>query len=186
MQSPIMPRYSGFSLLELMVVILIIGIGAATVQLAVGRSDPLADEMDSATAFQNWFERQQTSSLLNHNEIGLYFLEDSVAVLSWREGDESLNEPEVIWDLADQVNYANDSDNLRVELTLDLDVQAWITLEEELPEYATDIVPHVIILPSEEYMPSFRLNFYDVDYSDEWIITEGDGFNPVGVVREAR
>jgi len=179
-------REYGFSLIEVMVVILIIGIGAATVRLAVVQEDPLEDTVLTGETFRYWFSKQQDQSLLSNNEIGLYFMESSIAVLSWRAGDEAENEPELVWDVLDQTEYAGDIDTLKIELVLDLESNDWIELESELPENEFDIAPHIILFPSEEYTPSFSLLLRHEEYSDELVSIIGDGYNTLELSRETQ
>ena len=50
-------RDAGFSLIELMVVILIIGIGSAAIRLGVVRNDPLYDLQRTGDILVHWFTR---------------------------------------------------------------------------------------------------------------------------------
>ncbi len=168
-----------------MVVLLIIGIGAATVRLMVAKSDPIDDVVGTANTFQYWFSQQLDQSLLTHEEIGLYFMESSIAVLSWHEGDPQKGEDTVIWNVENEVNYANDTDDLVVELMQNIEALEWVPLEPDIIENTT-LIPHVIIFPSEEYQPSFQLNFKSRDYFDEYMSIIGDGFNRLRVKRETQ
>lgn len=55
----------GFSLLELMMVVLIIGVAAATVRLAVSGSDPLDQAQATAETFIYWYSQQQDFVLMS-------------------------------------------------------------------------------------------------------------------------
>ena len=89
----------GFSLLELMVVIVIIGIAAGAVRLAVTGNDPVQELEQAAGQYAYRMERIQDQVLLSNRERGLIFVQDGVYQLEWREGDEMLSEPEVVWSL---------------------------------------------------------------------------------------
>lgn len=176
----------GFSLLEIMIVILIIGIGASAIRLAVVQKDPLEDVLQTAGAFQYWFNTQVDQTLLSNKEVGLFFMSTSVAVLSWEEGDAAAGGPEIVWQVVDQFDYASGFDDLQVQLTLDLESAQWLELEDELPEAVEILQPHVIVLPSEDYLPSFQLDMSVQDYSDEYVRVVGDGYNRVELIRETR
>ena len=81
MQTKVQRRQLGFSLLEIMIVIIIIGVGASTVRLMAGRSDPLAEVQKTAGSFRFWFSNQLDRALLENTEVGLYFTEASVVLL---------------------------------------------------------------------------------------------------------
>jgi len=176
---------AGFSLIELMVVLLIIGIGAAAIRLGVVRNDPLDDLQRTGETLVHWFTREQDQSLITHSETGLYFMTDSVATLSWREGDPDAGEADAVWSVINEAAYDNDNDGLVVELMLDLESQQWVALSEQLPEEPELIQPQVILLPSEEYTPSFILILRLDDVSDQLIKVVGDGFNRLELSREA-
>jgi general secretion pathway protein H len=174
----------GFSLLEIMIVILIIGVGAASIRLATINDDPMEDVLKTANAFSFWFGNQQDQVLLSNTENGLYFTETGVVLLSWREGIEEDNEDEIVWEVQSEVEYSTSVDDLDVQLTLDLESQQWIDLEPTIPENPADLAAHIILFPSEEYQPSFLLTFSRDSYTDQSIQLLGDGFNPVKVTRE--
>lgn len=179
-------RQIGFSLIEIMIVILIIGIGAATVRLAVTQSDPLEDVEKSMNAFGFWFINQQQTSLLTNTEIGLFFTKSGISVLSWRNGIEEDNEEAIVWEESSNFEYSSKINDLMVELILDNESQQWVELDTEIPEDSYDLIPHVILFPSEEYEPSFTLSFYRDSFLDEQLVAKGDGFNVLELNREAR
>lgn len=166
----------GFSLLELMMVVLIIGVAAATVRLAVSGSDPLDQAQATAETFIYWYSQQQDFVLMSHTDLGLYFMESSVATLSWREGDRAAGESDVVWEVIDQVSYSNDAEDLTFELLLDIESNDWVAFEPNISDHET-IIPHVILFSSEEYEPSFLFRIGSASYSDEVIQIKADGFN---------
>lgn len=176
----------GFSLLEIMIVIIIIGVGAASVRLAITSADPLDDLVESADAFEYWFTNLQQKSLMNSSEIGLHFTKNGFHVLQWRDGIEADYENEIVWESIEEITYASDVPDLIAELVLDNESKNWIELEDELPEEINDIAPHVILFPSEEYEPTFTLSYYRDSYLDEQVSIIGDGYNPVEWQRAQR
>ena len=178
-------RAAGFSLIELMVVLLIIGIGAAAIRLGVVRNDPLDDLQRTGDTLVHWFTRAQDQSLITLRETGLYFMTGSVATLSWRAGDPDAGEADVVWTVVNESAYVNDNDDLIVELMLDLESQRWVALSGALPEDPALIQPQVILLPSEEYTPSFVMTLRLDAFSDQLIRIVGDGFNRLELSREA-
>ena len=178
-------RDAGFSLIELMVVILIIGIGAAAIRLGVVRNDPLDDLQRTGDSLVHWFTRAQDQSLVTLSETGLYFMTGSVATLSWHAGDPDAGEAEVVWTVVNESAYANDNEDLIVELLLDLESQQWVALSATLPEDLTRIQPQIILLPSEEYTPSFVMTLRLDALSEQLISIVGDGFNRLELSREA-
>ncbi|TCS42540.1 type II secretion system protein [Reinekea marinisedimentorum] len=166
----------GFSLLELMMVVLIIGVAAATVRLAVSNSDPLDQAQSTAETFIYWYSQQQDYVLMSHTDIGLYFMESSIATLTWREGDRAAGEADIVWEVLDQVNYSNDSENLTFELLLDIESNEWVAFESGISDHET-LSPHVILFSSEEYEPSFLFRIGSTRYHDELIQIKADGFN---------
>lgn len=187
-QSSNRPRQSGFSLLEIMIVILIMGIGAGAIRLAVASNDPLDETVEVAEAFDYWFDRVLDQALLSQSDIGLYFLKDGLIQLSWRAGQESGNEPDIVWEEQERIEYTNGSkrDLLRVELTLGIESPLWIDLEANEPDIEPSLTPHVIIFASEEYTPSFKLEMHNEQYADEYMTLVGDGFNRLALSRETR
>ncbi|WP_320822777.1 prepilin-type N-terminal cleavage/methylation domain-containing protein [Reinekea sp.] len=174
---------AGFSLIELMVVLLIIGIGAAAIRLGVVQNDPFDDLQRTGETLVHWFTREQDQSLISHSETGLYFMTGSVATLSWREGDLDAGEADVVWSVINEAAYDNNNDELVVELMLDMESQQWVALSEQLPEDVALIQPQVILLPSEEYTPSFLLILRLDDASEQLVRIVGDGFNRLELTR---
>ena len=178
-------QQQGFTLLEIMIVVIIIGIGASTVRFLIVQKDPLEEVQTTAGAFNFWFSNQIDRALLENTELGLFFTEKSVSLLTWRTGDEDAGEADVVWEVETEVPYSEGFEELKVELLLDLLSQQWVILESELPEEAFELQPHVIVFPSEEYQPSFSLSFRHENYHDESFRILGDGFNRLELSRES-
>lgn len=180
-------QLQGFSLLEMMIVILIIGIGAATIRVAIGQPDPLEPLEKNAYEFSGWLNSYTDQALFSNQEKGVMFTKTEVALLDWREGDELEGEEEIVWEKVDTFKFPTGS-NVVVELILDIESEQWVNLETRLPEddvlNQDPLEPQVIIFPSEEYQPSFHLVFRNYDNADEQINMVADGFNRLKVTRD--
>lgn len=176
----------GFTLIEVLVVILIIGVVMSMISLASTSKDPLEDTLKKSYAFQYWFGKVIDNALLSGEDVGLYFTKSSVITLSWREGDLEEAEPEVVWSAHENLGEFKFPEALKLELFLDIELSEWIELENTPPSEDEFITPHVVVTPSEEYFPSFLINFYDQDYIDEQVIVYADGFNRARVTREQK
>lgn len=173
----------GFSLLELMVVIVIIGIAAGAVRLAMTGNDPVQELEQAAAQYAYRLERLQDQVLLSNRERGLLFVQDGVYQLEWREGDGSLGEPEVVWSLYQDERAWRAPDDTRLRLTLD---GQWIELDQSLPEASFALEPHVILLPSEDYTPAYDLVLSLATGMNDEVRVQADGFNTPEVFRDER
>jgi len=173
----------GFTLVELMVVILIIGIALGAVSLAITSRDPIQELQQSADQFAYQMERIQDQVLLNKRERGLMFVQDGVYLLEWREGDIDTGEPEIVWSLIGEGRSWGISNSVQLDLTLE---NQWIELNLELPDEESALEPHVILLPSEDHTPAFDLVLRLTDSMNDEVRIRGDGFNKPMVIRDAR
>lgn len=173
----------GFSLLELMVVIVIIGIAAGAVRLAVTGSDPVQELEQAAGQYAYRMERIQDQVLLSNRERGLIFVQDGVYQLEWREGDEMLSEPEVVWSLYEDERVWGVSEDIQLGLTLE---NQWIELNQALPTEQFALEPHVILLPSEDYTPAYDLTLSLTSSINDEVRVRADGFNRPQVLRDER
>ncbi|WP_127555361.1 type II secretion system protein [Saccharospirillum alexandrii] len=173
----------GFSLLELMVVIVIIGIAAGAVRLAVTGSDPVQELEQAAGQYAYRMERIQDQVLLSNRERGLIFVQDGVYQLEWREGDEMLSEPEVVWSLYEDERVWGVSEDIQLGLTLE---NQWIELNQALPTEQFALEPHVILLPSEDYTPAYDLTLSLTSSINDEVRVRADGFNRPEVLRDER
>lgn len=176
-------RNQGFSLLELMVVIVIIGIAAGAVRLAVTSNDPVQELEQAAGQYAYRIERIQDQVLLSNRERGLIFVQDGVYQLEWREGDEMLSEPEIVWSLYEEEKAWGVSEDIQLNLTLE---NQWIELNQALPTEEFALEPHVILLPSEDYTPAYSLVLSLTDSVNDEIRIRADGFNSPEVIRDER
>ena len=176
-------RTRGFSLLELMVVIVIIGIAAGAVRLAVTDNDPVQELEQAASQYAYRMERIQDQVLLSNRERGLIFVQDGVYQLEWREGDEMLSEPEIVWSLYEDQKVWGVSEAIQLGLTLE---NQWIELNQALPTEPFALEPHVILLPSEDYTPAYDLSLSLTSSINDEVRVRADGFNRPEVLRDER
>lgn len=176
----------GFTLIEVLVVILIMGVVLSMISLASTSKDPLEDTLKKSYAFQYWFSKIIDQSLLSGDDIGLYFTESTILTLSWRKGDLTESEPETVWEPHGSLGSFAIPEQLNLELFLDVELSDWVELEAVRPDPDVFITPHVVVTPSEEYFPSFLINFYSEDYSNEQVVVLADGFNRARVTREEK
>ncbi|MEJ2073037.1 MAG: hypothetical protein P8X79_06220, partial [Reinekea sp.] len=86
----------------------------------------------------------------------------------------------------------NDDRDTVIELIKNIESAEWVTLEKSLPDQedledlGDFLTPHLILLPSEEYLPSFQLIYRQRDETELQISVLGDGYNRVEVSREAQ
>lgn len=173
----------GFSLLELMVVIVIIGIAAGAVRLAVTSNDPVQELEQAAGQFAYRMERIQDQVLLSNRERGLVFVQDGVYQLEWQEGDATLGEPDIVWSLVEETRLWGVSEDIQLNLTLE---NQWIELNQALPTEQFALEPHVILLPSEDYTPAYDLVLSLTDSINDEVRVRADGFNSPEVLRDER
>lgn len=171
----------GFSLIELLVVLIIIGVAAGAVRLAITEEDPLRDMQQAAEQLAYRIGQGQDRVMLSNRERGLYFLSGGVRFLQWSEGDPMMGEPEIIWSESETppIEWQAGED---IQLQLELDGE-WVELFQEMPEDPLTWEPHVILLPSEDYTPAFELEFRDRRLLRGRIIMQADGFNRPEVSR---
>ncbi len=171
----------GFSLIELLVVLLIVGIAAGSVRMAVTKEAPLADIRQSAEQLAYQVGQAQDRVLLSNTERGIIFMSAGVKFLQWREGDPMQGEPDIVWyeSEAEPVEWQADEE---ARLSLQVDGY-WVELPDELPDDPLMLEPHVILMPSEDYSPAFQLVMEHEDFFDAKIQVTGDGFNRLEVER---
>ncbi|MFG1496448.1 prepilin-type N-terminal cleavage/methylation domain-containing protein [Saccharospirillum sp. HFRX-1] len=173
-------RRAGFSLIELLVVIIIIGVAAGAVRLAISQPDPLGDLERSAQQLAYRFGQVQDRVLLSGEDRGLVFVDGSAQFLSWSEGDPREGEPDVLWQIDDGMPTWQVPDN--TELTLICDGQH-IELLRNPPEDERNWQPMIVLLPSEDYQPSFDLYLRAPGLDNQAVRLHGDGFNRLEVSR---
>lgn len=166
----------GFSLLEIMIVVLIIAIGAATIRLAVVTPDPYKELTEEADNFRVWFQNQQFEALLSGIELGLYLTEEELQLLTF-------DEVEQLWEVSNSRPLVTDLDAINYDLTLNLESPNWLDLSIPWDEDDPEAIPHIIIYPSEEYEPSFLISLYYRDEPSTKLLLEGNGFNEISVVK---
>lgn len=171
----------GFSLLELLVVVIIIGVAAGAVRLAVTEPQPLRKMRASAERLAYRIGQVRDRVLLENRERGLLITGEGVYPLHWREGDENAGEPAIVWQVGEgESPLWQPPEQTRLRLSLD---GSWIEVADEPPEDALDWQPQIILLPSEDYTPAFELVLERLDGGAVRLL--GDGFNQPEVEYEA-
>lgn len=173
-------RRAGFSLIELLVVVIIIGVAAAAVRLAISQPDPLGDLERSAQQLVYRFGQVQDRVLLSGEDRGLVIVDGRAQFLSWSEGDPRQGEPDILWQVDDQMPVWEAPDD--IELTLIRDGRQTQLLRNP-PEDERDWQPMIVLLPSEDYQPSFDLYLRPPGLDSEAVRVHGDGFNRLEVSR---
>lgn len=178
---PCRRRNQGFTLIELMVVLVIIGVAASAVRLAVVQEDPLEEIQRSAEQFAYTVGQAQDRVLLSNKARGIFFLSDGVKFLEWREGKSQEGEDREVWSKSEAkpVEWEALED---VRLTVQIDGYS-VDLPNELPDDPLTLKPHVFLLPSEDYTPAFELIMEHRDSFNGEVHVTGDGFNRLEVTR---
>lgn len=149
-------QQSGFTLLELMVVVLIMGLGLGLVALAVGR-DGASMARDEAEQFMLRAEFVAEQVVLNSEVIGL-FVEPREVINS------TDNQWCYHWQRFRNNNWEDMADFLE-ERCLATDLQVDMVVENEPYEYQADLdiqPPVVVFYPSGESTP-FEIAIYEAD-----------------------
>lgn len=173
---------AGFSLIELLVVIIIIGVAAGAVRLAISQPDPLADLERSAQQLAYRYGQVQDRVLLSGEERGLVLIGRSVQFLSWTEGDLRAGEPKILWQPDDSMPPWEAPEG--TQLTLIRAGQSTTVLPNP-PEDDRDWQPMIVLLASEDYQPSFDLYLQPPGLNNQAVRLHGDGFNRLEVSRVA-
>lgn len=165
---------AGFSLIELLVVIIIIGVAAGAVRLALVQPDPLTELERSAQQLAYRFGQVQDRVLLSGQEQGLTLAGKDIQFLTWRDGKPRSGEPDIVWEPNEQAPAWQAPED--VELLLELE-ERWTNIPAGPPEDALDWQPLILLEPSESYQPTFKLYLKPLGLEADAILIEGDGFN---------
>lgn len=161
MRKPVCRYYStGFTLLEVMLVLLLIGILASAVVMTFS-SDSREEQLQNETIqFQQVFQFVAEQAMLKQQEWGLYTEQSSYAFMYY-DGEK--------WQLASEPKSLRRTlpDNIRLQLELDglpgadtnlLSKLEWEQEEDEQQDDKMPVLPKVFILSSGEISP-FKLIF---------------------------
>lgn len=173
-------RQIGFSLIELLVVIIIIGVAAGAVRLAISQPDPLGDLERSAQQLAYRFGQVQDRVLLSGEDKGLVLVGRAAQFLSWSEGNPRDGEPAILWHPDGNLPDWEAPDD--TELVLMRDGQETALLRNP-PENQQDWQPMIVLFPSEDYQPSFDLYLRPPGLDNQAVRIHGDGFNRLEVSR---
>lgn len=159
---------SGFSLLELLVVVVIIGIIVSAVSFAFG--DSQADRMShKSKQLAALIDLATEQAIFNSQELGLLFTKDSYAFYKMGTVTNKEKEEKTVW-------LAIEGDRFLDKRTLPDGLEYQLYLEGTEVSFAAsklkDVTPHVFILSDGSVSP-FELNLTDkIDHSYKMIMAE--------------
>ncbi|KKO44598.1 general secretion pathway protein GspH [Arsukibacterium ikkense] len=173
-------RQPGFTLLEVMLVMLLIGLLATTVVLNFSGDSPEQQLKKESERFQQVFQFIAETAMLKQQEWGLVLQENSYSFVYY-DGEK--------WLLADEPKAAEGyelAENIRLQLELEGLPGAELSLLSQLNWQDDDaltetnneqppVLPQVFILSSGEISP-FRLTFHIGDRLDRLSQTVGTDF----------
>jgi general secretion pathway protein H len=165
---PITKKHHGFTLIEVMVVVVLIGIMASLVQYNVAGNNP-ADKLQHESArFNAIFEVATDYGMLNNIELGLVVKKDSYQFLGY-DGTSWADIPDQDWlakvSLPEEVQLSIELEDLPIEEPLLFDADTFkeeddfTLLSQEGQEKR--IIPQVYLLSGGDLTPfsvTFRLN----------------------------
>jgi len=162
-------RHSGFTLIELMVVIMLVGIMATMVQFNVSGKRPEDVLQLESARFAAIFEVAAEYGMLNNIELGLIVKKDSYQFLGY-DGTQWTEIPEQDWQanvtLPEEVELTLELDDLPIEEPMLFDADTFKEKDEEdftllsKEEQEKKIIPQVYILSGGDLSPfsvTFRL-----------------------------
>jgi general secretion pathway protein H len=167
---PITKKHHGFTLIEVMVVVVLIGIMASLVQYNVAGNNP-ADKLQHESArFNAIFEVATEYGMLNNIELGLVVKKDSYQFLGY-DGTSWADIPDQDWlakvSLPEEVQLSIELEDLPIEEPLLFDADTFKEQDEDdftlLSQEGQEkrIIPQVYLLSGGELTPfsvTFRLN----------------------------
>ncbi len=168
----------GFTLLELMVVIMLVGIMATMVQFNASGKRPEDVLQQESARFAAIFDVASEYGMLNNVELGLMVKKDSYQFLGY-DGTRWAEIPDQDWntnvDLPEQVELTIELEDLPIEEPMLFDTDTFKEKDEDdftllsEEEQEKKIIPQVYILSGGDITPfsvTFRLND-DFIYSDD-------------------
>jgi general secretion pathway protein H len=167
---PITKKHHGFTLIEVMVVVVLIGIMASLVQYNVAGNNP-ADKLQHESArFNAIFEVATDYGMLNNIELGLVVKKDSYQFLGY-DGTSWADIPDQDWlakvSLPEEVQLSIELEDLPIEEPLLFDADTFKEEDEDdftlLSQEGQEkrIIPQVYLLSGGDLTPfsvTFRLN----------------------------
>jgi general secretion pathway protein H len=175
----------GFSLIELLVVILVISVAVGAVVLSVSTQDVTRQLKPDTVEFQLKFNRARDQAIISGRDLGLFMTANRYQWLQaeWQESEIN-NEPYLVWSVPEQGEFeAVELDELlSFELTLE---QQSVVLAEALPDLQDEsldqeldpLIPLVVMQNDGESTPPFDL-LLNYEQQPVWLI-RSDGFHPV-------
>lgn len=174
----------GFSLIELLVVILVISVAVGAVVLSVSTRDITRQLKPDIVEFQLKLNQARDQAIISGRDLGLFMTEQGYQWLQadWQESEIN-NESYLVWSVPEQGEF--ESVSLEEELYLELSLeQQTVLLPEQLPNLEDEnldqeldpLIPLVVMQNDGESSPPFELLLYH-QQEPIWLITS-DGFHP--------
>lgn len=179
-----MKSNAGFSLIELLVVIVIVSAIVGGVTVAVTRSDVGSLIKEEAIKFQFIMTEAQSHSIETGSELALFFTEHSY---QWKKAElqkqEFSDETELVWVESEGSIFQKVKldDRLNIRLLLD-GVETFLVEDPEEEEDAEDLdlEPVIFISNDGESEPSFEYQF-GMNDKYYWVLSS-DGYHPPGIL----
>lgn len=161
----------GFSLIEIMVVLLVLGLGVSLVSLSVGGNETARQLSDAAETFSGVAKLAADEAILGGEPIGLTIV-PAVADQPWQYYWQRYRDG--LWQPADEPLDSRDlSALIELELVLENQLVDWTQLPEpqlkkrinpltNTEEEVEELLPLVVFYPSGE-ATAFDLTFYNSD-----------------------
>lgn len=153
----------GFTLLEVLLVILVIGLMVAAVQVNFTSNKPEAQLRQESTRFAGVFNLAAEYSLMNNIDLGLVVKDNSYQFVGYdgvRWSSINDNATLSVYQLPEQVNIALVFDDLPIEEPTLIDAELFSPddetidlMEEDLEEGEKAIIPHVFLLSGGDITP---------------------------------
>jgi general secretion pathway protein H len=167
---PTTQKHQGFTLIEVMVVVVLIGIMASLVQYNVAGNDPVDKLKHESARFNAIFEVATDYGMLNNIELGLVVKKDSYQFLGY-DGTSWADIPDQDWlakvTLPEEVQLSIELEDLPIEEPLLFNADTFKEQDEEdftllsKEEQEQRIIPQVYLLSGGDLTPfsvTFRLN----------------------------
>jgi general secretion pathway protein H len=167
---PTTQKHQGFTLIEVMVVVVLIGIMASLVQYNVAGNDPVDKLKHESARFNAIFEVVTDYGMLNNIELGLVVKKDSYQFLGY-DGTSWADIPDQDWlakvTLPEEVQLSIELEDLPIEEPLLFNADTFKEQDEEdftllsKEEQEQRIIPQVYLLSGGDLTPfsvTFRLN----------------------------
>ena len=167
---PITKKHHGFTLIEVMVVVVLIGIMASLVQYNVAGNNPVDKLQHESARFNAIFEVATDYGMLNNIELGLVVKKDGYQFLAY-DGSSWADIPDQDWlakvTLPEEVQLSIELEDLPIEEPLLFNADTFKNQDEDdftllsKEDQEKRIIPQVYLLSGGDLTPfsvTFRLN----------------------------